>query len=51
LDADSGGGHGNAEKKELLSLAEKEPLDERVSQEVMRLFDADNWPVMKGKGK
>jgi hypothetical protein len=38
-------------KRELLSLAEKESLDERVSHEVMRLFDADNWLVMKGKGK
>jgi hypothetical protein len=38
-------------RKELLSLAEKESLDERASNELMRLFDADTWLVMKGNGK
>jgi hypothetical protein len=35
-------------RKELLSLIEKESLDERASNELVRLFDADNWLVMKG---
>jgi hypothetical protein len=38
-------------RKELLSLTEKESPDERASNELMRLFDADNWLVMKGNRK
>jgi hypothetical protein len=38
-------------RKELLSLAEKEALDERASNELARLFDGDDWLVMKGDGK
>jgi hypothetical protein len=38
-------------RKELLSLVEKEALDERASNELIRLFDANNWLVMKGNGK
>lgn len=38
-------------KKELLALVEKEFPDERKSNELMRLFDADNWLVMKEGGK
>jgi hypothetical protein len=38
-------------KKELLALIEKESLDARGSNELMRLFDADNWLVMKENDK
>ncbi|MDR2245762.1 MAG: hypothetical protein LBE17_03650 [Treponema sp.] len=37
-------------KKELLSLAEKDSLDERTTNELLRLFDRDNWLVMGGGG-
>jgi hypothetical protein len=33
---------------EVLSLIEKESLDSRVVNEVLRLFDADNWQVLQG---
>jgi hypothetical protein len=38
-------------RKELLSFVEKETLDERTSNEILRLFDADAWLVLKGSGK
>jgi hypothetical protein len=38
-------------KKELLSLVEGAAMDERASNELLRLFDADNWLVMKGNGQ
>jgi hypothetical protein len=38
-------------RKDLLSLIEKETLDERTSNEILRMFDADNWLVLKGSGK
>jgi hypothetical protein len=38
-------------KKELVSLIEKESLDERTSNELMRLFDADNWQILKGNDR
>jgi hypothetical protein len=41
----------DALRKELLSLVEKEAPDERISNEIVRLFDADKWFVMKGNGK
>jgi hypothetical protein len=37
-------------KKELLSLAEKESLDERTTNELLRMFDSDDWLVMGGGG-
>jgi hypothetical protein len=35
-------------RKELLSLIEGAAMDDRTSNELLRLFDADNWLVMKG---
>jgi hypothetical protein len=34
-------------KKEFIALLEKEPIDQRESGEIMRLFDQTQWEVLK----
>jgi hypothetical protein len=38
-------------RKEVFSLVEQAGLDQRTSNEMMRLFDADHWQVLSGSEK